>query len=224
MKPFEARYTPDQREALASAYNDAAIRPVSRIVSMAAAGTLKLDAQTLEPFKPSTDAVYKYAAAQRRRRAGTRSNADIPPRDAVEALRRRLVSMVDAELRVMEVRKAGTRDPERIRQLARAAREIAALPLPDDARPAAPGQKPRMPAQGGITDGGLGATILQAHGRTRASRRPEPAQEPLHTYGPTDAESSARSNAEPEQAEDPGSYARSAVARIAAIGADHLER
>ena len=86
------------------------------------------------------------------RRAGKLKSdaAMLPARDAVEALRRRLVSLADREMRVAERQKRGTVQPETLRQIARAVREIAAIPGIDDARPIHPGSTtPRdRPRQG----------------------------------------------------------------------------
>jgi hypothetical protein len=78
---------------------------------------------------------------------------------------------------------------EEIRQVARAAREIASLPGLDDPAPVAPGL--RTPGTGhkdsGMTRGGLAGMILAAHERSRGAQpevdpapppRPEPEPEP----------------------------------------------
>jgi hypothetical protein len=166
---FEAVYTDDQRDAIAYAYEDRRIRPARRVVELAAAGELEINGRTLEPFTCSQNTVRDFAAKLRKRRAGEKSSelAKAAPRDAIEALRRRLVNAADAELAAMEKRqKNGKSVPgEELRQVARAVREIAAIPGPSDARPAAPGARVNGARDGAETKSGQGLAgkILGAH-------------------------------------------------------------
>src|SRR4051794_24289336 len=84
------------------------------VVDRAAAGTLELDGQPLAPFEitnPST--VRDQARRYRRRRAGeVRSPlADEPARDAIEAMRVRLINVADAMLTAVERQPAEQRNP-----------------------------------------------------------------------------------------------------------------
>jgi hypothetical protein len=166
---FEAVYTDDQRDAIAHAYEDRRIRPARRVVELAAAGELEINDRTLEPFTCSQNTVRDFAAKLRKRRAGEISSqlAKAAPRDAIESLRRRLVNAADAELAAIEKRqKNGKSVPgEELRQVARAVREIAAIPGPNDARPAAPGARVNGERDGAETKAGQGLAgkILHAH-------------------------------------------------------------
>ena len=141
-EPFQARYTPEQREALATAYEDRRIRPARRVVELAAAGEL---APGLAPFEVlgGENTVRDFALKLRKRRAGewTSELAKQPPRDAIESLRRRLVNVCDEMLHAIEQTPADKRDPERVRQAARAIREAAAIPGPTDPTPPRPGHR-----------------------------------------------------------------------------------
>lgn len=144
-KRFEPVYTDEQREAMAAAYVDRGIRPARAVVELAERGEL---AEGLAPFKVTGGAntVRDCARKLRDRRAGRLASeaAKSNPRDAVEALRVRLLSAIDHEL--AEVEKAQKRrkpaDPEQLRQLGRALREAAAVPTRDEARPPKPGHGP----------------------------------------------------------------------------------
>lgn len=156
---------------MASAVIDHGIRPARKVVELAEAGRLPAG---LPAFKvqggPAT--VRQQVRDERNRRAGVvrREIARKPPRDAVEDMRQRLVSVVDLELARMEKRQKNNRaepiNPEYLRQLARAAREVAALPGPDDTRPLKPGDKTEGKREAGATTGGLAARILNDHARS----------------------------------------------------------
>lgn len=175
-------YTEQQRTAIEDAYLDEGIRPARRIADRAARGELRCDGEPVAPFRTSESSVRDLARRARKRRAGRLQSklAELPPRDAVEALRRRLLSLVDHELtRVEREQKRRGSKPisgERLRQIARAARETAALPGLDDPRPRAPGA--HVPEAGGKLDGatrgGLAAAVLRAHN----NRGIEPVNDP----------------------------------------------
>jgi hypothetical protein len=91
-------------------------------------------------------------------------------------LKRALAAMTEQEINHERRRKIGKRDPERIRQLARAAREIAGIPDRADPNPRTPGKRDPETGRmdnGGATSGGLAGAILSAHGqgpqRTRSN-------------------------------------------------------
>src|SRR4051794_38046495 len=94
---FHERYSEEEREPLGSAYLDRGIGPARRVVELAAAGEREHDGQRLDPFITSESTVRSVAGLLRRRRAGqaTSALASAPPRDAVEALRGRLVDVAD---------------------------------------------------------------------------------------------------------------------------------
>jgi hypothetical protein len=168
MAAFEAKYTPEQRAAMAHAFEDERIRPARLVVELAKAGKLKHAGVELEPFETNEDTVRDAARHLRKQRRGEISSKleHMPPRDAIETLRRRLVNAADALLSSYENQlrsDAGKADPERLRQIVRAVREAASLPGPNDARPAAPGARVNGARDGAETKAGLAGKILHAH-------------------------------------------------------------
>lgn len=144
-----------------------------QIVMLAAEGRLPSASrrgELLRPFQANIRYVRKLGALLRRKRAGRTDGriAEAAPRDAIEELRRRLVSAAEEELAEWEKLKKGTRDLDRLRQIMRATREAAALPGPKDARPPKPGDKTPGGGDasrvGGPTTGGLAGQILKAAG------------------------------------------------------------
>lgn len=167
-EPFQERYTADQRRALATAYEDRRIRPYRVVCELAAAGELE---PGMPPFEVTGGPGYVADLVRklRRTRAGEHTSelAKAPPRDAIEALRRRLVNVCDQTLNAIEREKPRDRDPERLRQLARAIREAAAIPGPTDPTPLRPGHGKPAPGERkgeGATRGGIaGGVLAQAH-------------------------------------------------------------
>lgn len=220
---FTHIYTNQQREALATTYEDRHVRPASRVAELAAAGELVLDGERLAPFATSENTVRDCARKLRNRRAGElKSNlATAPPRDAIETLRRRLISLADRELAELEKMRRGKVPLERLRQIVRVAREAAALPGPDDPRPVQPGQKRpgTQTTEGGKTTGGMAGAILNATGgiaRVETHETP-PAQTsaPPLQNGPIDQGDTHHSTNTPseQEAANPGAWAREQVGR-----------
>src|SRR4051794_21078015 len=123
---FEEIYTDEQREAMAEAYEDHRIRPASKVVQLSEAGKLPAG---IGPFRVhgGANTVRDMARKLRQRRAGQLASvtAKQNPRDAVEALRVRLLSAIDHELARVEreqKKRSGKADPEELRQLGRALR------------------------------------------------------------------------------------------------------
>lgn len=217
---FEEVYTDAQREAMATAYVDRGIKPARLVVELAERGEL---VDGLEPFTVHgrENTVRDCARKLRDRRAGRLASeaARQPPRDAIEALRRRLVSAIEHELTAIEREQrkagkdAGSVDPERLRQLARAVREAALIPEPGKVAPAA-----KPPAEQGkrsnVTRGGLAGRILadaeraepDAHRSeaTSGGMAPEPATAPEATNGGSG-----------DMAESPGAWAREQLEPLA---------
>lgn len=159
MSHFEAVYTPEQRAAVAEAYEDRRIRPATKIVKLAASGEL-----TGEPFDIKPNYIHKLARELRHKRAGqVRSElASQPPADAIETLRRRLVNLADWMSSEQErKRKAGTLTPADLRDYARCLREIAAIPAPGAPRPPQPGARDGQGNAGSPTRGGPAAAMLK---------------------------------------------------------------
>lgn len=142
-------------------------------VRAASEGLLRAHGQLLEPFGPMPPSTALDCARKlRQRRAGrAASQVDkLPVRDVVEGVRLALARMLHGEIAAMERAKPGKRDLERIRQLARAAREVQALADKDAPAPPAPGANPRRNHR---ETSGLGGAILKAHrsGQTRVETR-----------------------------------------------------
>ncbi len=191
MSPFAQRYTEQQREALAVAFVDERIRPAQRVAELAASGKLKVGEQRVEPFEANADSVRHFARVLRKRRTAVERSELLTasPQRAVEVLRRALITVTEFELRRIERQQADPAAPpvpgETLRQLARAVREIAALPGPADERPPAPGEKRDGVRVGGETRGGLAARAIALHReRHRETDTPARPSEAPNDYGP----------------------------------------
>jgi hypothetical protein len=170
------KYTVEERDAMGIGMIDRGMS-AHEVKAAAEAGLLERpDGTRLPPFEPPVASIRHYARVVKQRRAGKASSeaAKLPPRDAVESVRQRLIRMVDLELAFEERKRNGKRDLERIRQLGRAAREAAALPELNAPRPRAPDAQPggnRTPT------GGLAGAILKAHRTTGPRVETQAAQE-----------------------------------------------
>jgi hypothetical protein len=179
------KYTVEERDAMGIGMVDRGMS-AHEVKAAAEAGLLERpDGTRLPPFEPPVASIRHYARVVKQRRAGKASSeaAKLPPRDAVESVRQRLIRMVDLELAFEERKRNGKRDLERIRQLGRAAREAAALPELNAPRPRAPDAQPggnRTPT------GGLAGAILKAHRTTGPRVETQAAQEVQHTERPTE--------------------------------------
>lgn len=190
MGSFQRVYSDLQRDAIREAWGDRGIRPAERVAALAAAGELTCAGELVPAFHVPAQTVRDLGRKYLRKRAGLERSAtlELPAADQVEAMRRRLVAAVDAELESVERLQARRREvsPERIRQLARAVRELAALPAPG-----APAQAPR-PERHRTTRGGLAGQILRADrssgGAVQEPRRESNGSElepaPEHEPGP----------------------------------------
>jgi hypothetical protein len=213
---FVRKYTDDQREAMISARLDRGMT-FRRVVEVARAGELTApDGTRLEPFDPPISTIASLARDAKKRRMGKQVSqvAQLPARDAIEALRRRLVNAADAMLEHELKRPLEKRDPERLRQIGRCVREFAAIPAQKDPTPTAPGSKQGGERNGGATQGGIGGSIIAAH------RQGSTAQEASSTHTHMDGEApeqngTGAANAAEERTEDsgPGSLARAVALR-----------
>jgi hypothetical protein len=188
---IQPKYSIEERDAMGLGMVDRGMS-AHEVKAAAEAGLLERDDGTrLPPFSPPVGSVRHYARMVKKRRAGKASSeaAKLPPRDAVESVRIRLIRMIDLELATEERKRNGKRDLERIRQLGRAAREAAALPELNGPRPPSPGSK-----AGGSnpTSGGLGGAILKAHGTGRVSTPAQEAYTPSSTRDAGHARSEAQ--------------------------------
>lgn len=169
-RTFDRIYSDDQRDAVITAYNDRGIRPARLIAELASRGELEYNGVRLEPFKVAIGTILHYAREQRLKRQGRIDSnvASMPPIDAVEALRRRLVAALDHELAAIEKLQKNKHQglAERIRITARAAREVQALTLTTG--PKAQRTREDKPSQergaSGET-GGIAGAMLRDHRR-----------------------------------------------------------
>lgn len=169
---WKAKYTDDQRAAIIRAGLDLRIRPFTDITRMAAAGELRAEVNgpLIPPFEIPDSTVRDLCRSRERRRAGQTVKGDLAneaPRTQAEMLRKRLVALIDIELERLEKARKPL-DAEQIRKLARALRELALLPGPDEVRiPRAPAERQ---ADGSLADDhatrdSLAGQILRASDR-----------------------------------------------------------
>jgi hypothetical protein len=160
------RYTPWHREAVYEAY---AWATAGHVTELAASGLLEHPSGArLGPCSIPENTVRSIARRERLRRAAAQDAValvDQPPRDAVERLRRRFVTALDGEMTRIEIEQMEGRQVtgEALRQVARALRELASIPGPNDPRPPVPGAKVNGARDGSETRGGLAGKILAAH-------------------------------------------------------------
>ena len=226
--PWATKWSTKQKDALAYTYVDLKVTPAQRVADLAAAGKIIFDGETLPAFDAPASTVRDAGRHLRKRRAGElkTASARLPPRDAIEALRQRLVVVADQELAQLEGKKRGSVDLERLRQITRCVREAAALPGPQDPRPVAPGQK--IPGAGNVKNGstssGLAGSIIAATQPTRVSTQAKGTPEAPRTTRPAAqseqehrAEQSAHTPQSTEQEEEglPGSWASEQVRALA---------
>lgn len=183
---FEATMTVLQREAATLAHTDHGI-PAPEVSEMAQRGLLKLRGEPVGEFTITATYVRQLKAGLVKRRQGRMVSelARLPAGDAIEALRRRLVNLADAELIVLERQKAGKLDLARFKEVIKCVREAAALPGPKDPRPDAPGKGGHANVAGGpktasgnATRGGLTGALLAEHRRTARNEVPENDESP----------------------------------------------
>lgn len=221
MPAFVAKYSPEQRQAVENGKLERNLT-YQRIVELAAAGELIKG----EPFEIPIGYVGHLCRAAMRRRLGKIKTglASQPPRDAREVLRQELVNMAAAEIAVEKAKKAGKRDPERMRQLARAVREIEQIKGATEPDPPSPATRDANGHQHGpTTKGGLAGALVKDHRRSAGG---EPAQDATPTPTPhRDSEGRGdaprQTGSATEQGEgSPGSWA---TEQVAVLGAREVE-
>lgn len=198
---FARRYTADEKEAAIFAYLDRGIRPLKAVVAMAERGELVTrDGRKVRPFTINPNTLKQLIAATKRRRQGRISGAAFEnPEGTIEALRKRLIALADAELSWLERRRRGTVEPEHMRQIARAIREAAAIPVNGTVRGRAPGERePNGHQPDQHTRGGMAGALLKAH---RARPAPE-----LPSVQPTQAENTNASTTTQRSSEEPRAF------------------
>lgn len=216
MGQFAQKYSRDQKDACATAYVDRRLT-AREVQNLARDGHLTLNGQQLEPFEIALAMIYDSGKRLRRQRKGELATGltDVPHEDAIESLRKRLVSMVDKELaRLERAQPKGRLDIEYTRQLARAMREIKALGGPGE-RPPKPGQRDPKTQQhaDGHTVGGLAGQIISSAGRSNEAETAPERPSPQHTQAETRAEepSTAEPTDQTNGQTEPGSSRRAAV-------------
>jgi hypothetical protein len=199
-KPFEAVLTQEQRDTVARARADYRL-PGPDIVRRAAAGELKTpEGKVLEPFTVTPEYARSLGAALVRERMGRKTTAlsQVPPRDAVEALRIRLVNLADSAVNALERQRPAKLDLQRMDQAAKLVTTIARIPGPKEPPPANPESKgPDRPGRvsPGTTAGGLmRGTLGKAHTSSAGARTNQSGEDPgvsgngdgPHDGGPSD--------------------------------------
>jgi hypothetical protein len=173
---FSSKYSDEQRAAIVAAFDERGMTAPA-VADLARRGELEHEGEPLAPFEVPASTVRSLARDARRRRSGAmRSDlANAAPGDALEDLRRRLVSAIDHELRQIERRQRAGEvvKGEELRQLGRARRELAARSGPIDSRPPLPGARVNGEREGGLTRGGLAGALLADH-RATGARTPAP--------------------------------------------------
>jgi hypothetical protein len=164
---FAAKYTDKQRDAVGRAYVELGVRPWLRVVEMAAAGELEWGGERLPPFELKEETARDFGRRWRKRPGAWERPAgpleDAPPRDAIETLRRDLVTTAEEMLAEIRALPPAKRNPRRLREIMRCVREAAPLPGPTEPSPPAPGEKRDGHRDGGETRGGPAGALIQAH-------------------------------------------------------------
>lgn len=185
-RPFEKQLEPFQRDAAARAAADYGL-DTAEVVRRAAAGTLKSpDGEVLEPFTITHDYVRHLKSALVRARQGKTASplAKLPPKDAIEALRARLMNLADHELAYLERQRTGRRDMKRYVEVCRCVREAAALPVPKDEPQPAPGAGAKSEREEGATRSGNAGALLAAMRGSRTNQSgPGPETETARANG-----------------------------------------
>jgi hypothetical protein len=215
----ERKYTDGQRAAVIYHRN---VRKLSgKVISdLARRGELESVAgEPLGAFEIPKDSVYSMGRDDiaRARRSEVSKLVTALPADANEAIRRRLVEIVDRRTaKLLEVTRRGKEvDPEELRKLARAAREIAALPAyglqaPQPGRQARGAPEGETPAK---SSSAAGAIFEAARG---GAIRPAPSSERIN--------GSAQGDAERDSSEDGDDETMTENASEASDGARERER
>lgn len=161
MGRWEAKYTADQRDALVRAYTVEKLTG-PEAVAAAAAGTLQLRGKRIPAFETNADYVRDCARKVKARRTGKHVGelAQLPARDAIEALRQRLVNVAEAMVTDLETLKPNDIDPERFRQIVRCVREAQHIAGRKETPPPPPGTRRNGTRVDAETKGGIAGGIL----------------------------------------------------------------
>jgi hypothetical protein len=185
--------TKEQRQAAAHAKLDVGLTG-PEVARQARAGHLKWEGAFVGPFEIDPDYVRKLAYKLNQERKGKVPSqlASLPPRDATEALRVRLVNMADAELAKLEREAVGKRDLTRLRDVVKCVKEAASIAAPKEPQ-TRPGHQERGVREAGHAPrhGHTGALLAAMRGgRTSQSGEGQNGEGP-HDGGPSDAADAA---------------------------------
>lgn len=218
--PWDRKYTDEQREAVAVARVDGG-RTAQRVAEMAAAGELMHRGEQLAPFTIPANTVYDFARKLERARRGENVSkvAELPHRDALEVLRRRLVNVGDSIVAALE--KQAAKDPanvdlERLRQAGRVVVELGRIPAATEPRPSAQ-TKAADGRRDAPTRGGPAGALLREHRQHQA----QTAQHNRTDSGDSGAARSSEHRSNEQQRGEPGaltSEQRPAAASLVVAG------
>lgn len=216
MGAFQRKWSDEQRDAMVSARLDRGMT-YRRVMELATAGALTApDGSKLAPFKPPLSTVASLARDEKKRRMGRQTTqlAQLEPRDAIEALRRRLLSAADTVLQVEEKKAPEKRDLDRMREVGRCVREFAAIKAPSDEPSRKPGQRENGRQPEAPTRTGMAGALIAAHRKAEGPTAPDGHTETqTNTENGNATERSAVDDGTAEAQEDmaPGSLARAAA-------------
>lgn len=161
MARFPAKYSTEQREAVALAAVDQRVRPIAKIRAAAQAGELTLRGELVAAFDMPESTIRKEASDLRRRRLGQTVSALAEEPDAIERLRKQLITMIEHEMNVTRRDQAAGKvvTGERLRQLGRALAEAESRER-GERQTKAPGSKAGGTRDDSETRGGLAGAIL----------------------------------------------------------------
>lgn len=227
MPHLATKYTNEQREALACTYVDSGVRPAGAVADMARRGELVLRGERLDAFETNENTVRHEVLKLRKRRstAIARGTGGASPRDSIENFRQRLGVVIDRKLHDLELMSPKRVEPAQLQGMARAVKEFAALPGPDDPRPVPPGQK--MPGtqqtNGSRIGGGLaGEIVAAARVSTREPTAPETSSPSTSGVdAPQRTADEGQSGEQSDASGEPGSWASEQVSAL--LGAERSE-
>jgi hypothetical protein len=186
----ERIYSDPERAACIATFGMPGIT-AERVSELASAGELTdHNGDTLPAFQVPPSTVRDFKRKARRRTDRPSPLVALPARDAVEALRQRLVALADAEIGCLERQVEGKRDLNRMFEASRCVREAARIPGPADPRPAKPGAKANGRGLPGDSEtrGGPAGPLLREHraSGTVSAMAPTPKPEPVPEPAPED--------------------------------------
>jgi hypothetical protein len=165
-------YSDAQRDALAAAFAQPSVT-AKRVAEMAAAGELvDAEGQPFKEFSVPESTIRDFARQARLSEARGSALDDGSPRDAIEALRQRLIKLADAEMKVLEAQPQGKVDLERLRWVIRCVDDAAKIPRPPEPRPRSDERGEGTPRSPDATAPGVGSLITE-HRRTLPAPTPE---------------------------------------------------